>query len=560
MAQIFAFPQPSEAPVQEGLEMFVDHGELLEFAPPGGRREKQPFSEDHQKSSQNFDWTNQERADLYRAYALVQAARPGLECDQGVSDEGDPWFLIGDQQGDVFIHICRIGRMYVLDSVTLPQILTGKNFKSLLDDFLLAVSGEDHKTAEPTNVIRLTHGGILCLHPSMMIAALIWTILLEIDELAQPVPEPMDLQNEDERSTQDISLAPDLKTPLSITEPQSISSQEGCVTVTSGRNGELDQIQRDEKVMLASASSAAYALTAVAAAAGLYTGVQALIVRQGLEDTEKSPSGNGDATEQEATHIETVTINPLAHALEILGQLGGFDFIENVEKNTSDLRTVLDATLRLPNDETLQPNGTLEVFTNADALFYSLGTDAFLNHGDVVNRAFEASGSNVVTTNVDVQEGIETQSSTEVKADTQQVSFSWSTLQNISKSLTTGNFEVTRYNAPSLKEWLTTADDEILQSYGIAEDELPLKDTPSSNPITADGTPLYRQLTDSARSFIQNKLETSDIEIILFKNEILLFDKAAVAGSGSSISWQLYDGNVISMIGCSAEFSELFVA
>ncbi|WP_281969161.1 hypothetical protein [Roseovarius nanhaiticus] len=562
MAKIFAFPQSSGAAVQDGLEMFVDDGELLEFAPSDDGQKKRLSPQKDGKNSRSFDWTNQERADLYRAHALVQAARPGLECDQGVSDEGDPWFLIGDQHGDVFIHICRIDRMYVLDSVTLPQVLTGKDFKSLLDNFLLTTTDEDQKTAEPAagpaNVIRLARGGTLCLHPSMMIAALIWTILLEIDELALPISGPLADQNEDEGSTQDISLAPDLAITVSLTDSQSILAQEGSATLATGWNSELGQIQRDEKTIHAAASSAAYALTAVAAAAGLYTGAQALSALLGLGETEKSPSGVADATEQKTAHSGTVPLNPLADALAILSQLGEFDFVEGIEKKVSEVLTTLDATLTLPNSETLQAYSVSEVFTNASALLYSLGEEVSLNHGDVMPRAFEASGSNVVMTNLATQEGIETQTPSE--AGTQQISLSGSTLQNISKTLTTGNFDVTSYNASSLKEWVATADDKLLKSYGIVEDEFTLEDTSSSSQGNADGTPFFGKLTDDARSFIQDKLVTSDIEIILFKNEILIFDKAAVVGSGSSISWQLDDGNVISMIGFSAEFSELFVA
>jgi hypothetical protein len=50
------------------------------------------------------------------------------------------------------------------------------------------------------------------------------------------------------------------------------------------------------------------------------------------------------------------------------------------------------------------------------------------------------------------------------------------------------------------------------------------------------------------------------MEIILFQNEILIVDKAASMGDVSSMSWQLDDGNVISVVGISAELSELLVA
>lgn len=576
MAKIFAFPQSSGAAVQDGLEMFVDNGKLLEFAPSGDGREKLLSPPKDGRNTQNFDWTNQERADLYRAHALIQAARPGLECDQGVSDEGDPWFLIGDQHGDVLIHICRVDGMYILDSVTLPQVLTGKDFKSLLDGFLLIAKEEDQETAEPANVIRLTRGGALCLHPSMMIAALIWTVLLEIDGLALPISGSLADQNEDESSTQDINLASDLAITISLTDSQNTQDQESNGMLAAGWSGELSQIQRDEKAPHTSASSFSYALTTIAAAAGIYTGAHDLDALWGSAEDQESPSGIPEATEQKGDHSEAVALNPLADAFAILSHFADFDFFEGGAKNISDMLTAsdasaLDAIVTLPDSQPLEISSPLEIFTEVSTLIHRLAAETSLNHADAMHRAVEASGSDDVMTNVAAQADIEAQNSTEAKEDAQQLSLSGTTIQNISKTLTSADLDVTRYDASSLKEWVATADDKLLKTYDIlervpsADDTTQLNlgsplDTTSSGQDAANGAPSYSQFTDDARDFIQNKLETSDMEILLFKNEILLFDKATVTGSTSSISWQLDDGNVISMIGFSAEFSELFVA
>ncbi len=568
MAKIFAFPQVSGAAAQaaqDDLEMFVDDGELLEFAPSDDEQGKRPFR-------QNFGWTNQECADLYRAHALIQAARPGLECDQGVSDEGDPWFLIGDQQGDVFIHICRINGLYVVDSVTLPQVLTGKDFKSLIDNFLLTAADKDQKAAEPANVIRLTRGGTVCLHPSMMIAALIWTILLEIDELALPVASSLNDQNEGESSAQDINLEPDLAATISMIDSQIILNPEDSAKLTTGWNDELGQTQRDEKAVHASTSSAAYALTTVATAAGLYTGAQALNVLWGLTETEESPSGIADTTEKTAAHSGAVTLNPLADALAILSDVGEFDFVERVDKNISEMLTTLDATLTLPDTETLQANSNSEAFTDASVLLYRLDLETSLNHADAMNRTIEASGADVVMTKSAEHEGIKTQNLIEVKANREQSTSSAEvTIQNISKTFISADFDVTKYKAASLKDWATTANAKTVDTKDTVGPEATASDvlqpdlvdtleTASSGQSAANSPQKYSQITDDARDFIQHKLETSDMEIHLFRNEILIVDKATYTGDVSAISWQLDDGNVISLIGLTAEFSEVFVA
>ena len=303
MAKIFAFPQKSKIAVSNGLEAFVDDGDLLNFALASDGQGTPLTSLRCPESSTNcssFDWTNQERADLYRAHALVQAARPGLECDRGVSDEGDPWFLIGDQHGDAFIHICRIGKEYILDSVTLPHVLTGKDFKSLLDDFLLTVTNEKRKTTEPVNVIRLNRGGVVCLHPSMMIAALVWTILLEMDEATLPTISTLD-DNESSDSTQDTISSPEILTTSNMADPNNIIDQESHVRLVSGLNDELGQLPRDEKSLHTTAPNFAYALSTIAAAVGLYTGTQALNALWSLTESQQDlPNilGTSETTEK----------------------------------------------------------------------------------------------------------------------------------------------------------------------------------------------------------------------------------------------------------------------
>lgn len=578
MATIFTFPQLSGAAAQNGLEALVDDEDTLDFTLLDGGQGKLPFSQTHDKNSQSFDWSNQERADLYRAYSLVQAARPGLECDRGVSDEGDPWFLIGDQQGDVFIHICRIDGLYILDSVTLPHVLTGKDFKSLLDNFLLSATEEDQKIEEPANVIRPTRGGVLCLHPSMMIAALIWTILLDIEGLALPVASPMDDEDEDANSTQDTSLSPDVQSPVSMTNSSNLLDQKldqkSSGTLVTDWMSELSQAQRDDKPLHTSALSFSYALTTIAAAAGLYTGAQALNTLWGLTEHQGNTSDSPEASEQQSAHSEAVAPKPLVDAFEILRTFADFEFFEDGGEGISHMLTTLkagalDAIVTLPDAPILKVSSSSEVSIDA-----SIHRFAETPSNDTVSmtRAVTTSGPDGAMTNAAAQKSIETQNPTEEKAETQQqVSFSEATIQNISKTLTAGNFDVSRYNASSLKEWVATADDKTLKSYNINEfistsngafqlDLGSALDTTPSDQSAVNDTPAYSQFTDNARAFIQTKLTTSNMEILLFKNEILIFDKAAVTGSSSSISWQLDDGNVISMIGLSAEFSELFVA
>jgi hypothetical protein len=85
-------------------------------------------------------------------------------------------------------------------------------------------------------------------------------------------------------------------------------------------------------------------------------------------------------------------------------------------------------------------------------------------------------------------------------------------------------------------------------------------DTTLDEQNSVQSTPHYSYFSDDAREFIRDKLESSDMKIIVFENEIIILDEAASMGDVSSISWQLDDGNVISVIGVSTELSEFLVA
>jgi hypothetical protein len=125
------------------------------------------------------DWTNQEMADLARVQYLLSCAGVPLETDRGLSDEGDPWFVFCDSQGEVFVHICRMGMTYLLDGPSLEAPLRGPSFVSLVKKFV------DHATARVAafSVVPLDKGNKVFLHPSMMLAALIWSLFLMTDQM-----------------------------------------------------------------------------------------------------------------------------------------------------------------------------------------------------------------------------------------------------------------------------------------------------------------------------------------------------------------------------------------
>lgn len=136
------------------------------------------------------DWTNQELADLYRVKRLLDAAGVPNDLDRGITDEGDPWLVFCGPDGEVFIHLCRLDALYVLDSPNIQAPLRGANFNDLIEAFTnraLPRTGAENGTSG--RVIRLERGGKVYLHPSALLAALIWTLFLAAEEIVLMMPD-----------------------------------------------------------------------------------------------------------------------------------------------------------------------------------------------------------------------------------------------------------------------------------------------------------------------------------------------------------------------------------
>ena len=130
------------------------------------------------------DWSQQELADLYRVEALLTQANMRVETDRGTTDEGEPWFVFCRPDGEIFVHLCRIGGEYLLDSPGLDAPLRGSDFAGLIDQFVRSVAAR----AATGNVVQLRkarHDNVVRLHPAIMMAALIWSLYLASDHLME---------------------------------------------------------------------------------------------------------------------------------------------------------------------------------------------------------------------------------------------------------------------------------------------------------------------------------------------------------------------------------------
>lgn len=120
------------------------------------------------------DWSDQELAEFHRvADALTQAGRR-VETDRGVTDEGDPWFIfIRPETDEVIAHFARIDGEVLADASALAEPVRGANLRDILDKVA------QHYTLVLPNARRQDN---LFVHPAAILAALVATALLEVEE------------------------------------------------------------------------------------------------------------------------------------------------------------------------------------------------------------------------------------------------------------------------------------------------------------------------------------------------------------------------------------------
>ena len=200
MAKILTFRNKDGGPSEQGF--LTDENQTLSFRTneDGGTslgNLPQPSDLTSLFPDPKKDWSNQELADLFRVRQLLSGANVAVETDRGVSDEGDPWFVFCHANGEVFIHLCRIDGYYLLDSPNVLRPLRGADFNELIADFTnQALPARGTEDEAEHRVIRLERGGKVRLHPSAMLAALIWTLFLASEELVLLAPEEQALDDD----------------------------------------------------------------------------------------------------------------------------------------------------------------------------------------------------------------------------------------------------------------------------------------------------------------------------------------------------------------------------
>lgn len=193
MSNIFNFRPRKKGPPNS--DFLKDADDTVEFDHTGRDVSFGNTPEHYLNASRNVqlllrDWDNQELANIYRVKKLLDAAGVPNDLERGISDEGDPWCIFCTLNGDVFIHLCRVDGRYILDSPNLRSPIAGVDFTDMIAEFSAgALRSTPAAEKNAGRVIKLERNGKVFLHPATLLAALIWSVYLNSEDLVMFAPE-----------------------------------------------------------------------------------------------------------------------------------------------------------------------------------------------------------------------------------------------------------------------------------------------------------------------------------------------------------------------------------
>jgi hypothetical protein len=123
------------------------------------------------------DWSSQELAEFYRVESALVQAGLNIDTERGLSDEGEPWFAFCRRDdGEVIVHIARIGGFYALAGPAYEGIAYGHDIGTLVRDLITRfplVHVPGNKRGSPSKIF---------LHPAALLAAVVATAFFKSSE------------------------------------------------------------------------------------------------------------------------------------------------------------------------------------------------------------------------------------------------------------------------------------------------------------------------------------------------------------------------------------------
>ena len=125
----------------------------------------------------SWDWAPNEVAEFYRVESALIQAGLKIDTERGISDEGDPWFAFcRPDDGEVIVHIARIGGLYVLAGPSYEGVSTGRDIASLVRDLVgrhPLIQTRGNNAAPRSNIF---------MHPAALLIAVVATAFFKSTE------------------------------------------------------------------------------------------------------------------------------------------------------------------------------------------------------------------------------------------------------------------------------------------------------------------------------------------------------------------------------------------
>jgi hypothetical protein len=574
MAQILSFRTKPKASSEPGHdENFLHHEDYtLSFQVTesghiglGNSLPDSPTTEDSEPAGVCSDWTNQEMADLFRVKRLLDAAGVPNELERGLTDEGDPWLVFCGQDGEVFIHLCRLEGVYVLDSPNIPVPLRGADFNGLIEAFTHRNLPRTDGPVDPSDnrVIRIRRGGKVQLHPSALLAALIWTLLLAAEDIVLMVPDA----EEAERGLADLEALTRKGTDIFPDTPFLVS-EKGLLPDPANTSEETDSdprqiaahelfLKENSNGLTLTQNSYGMGLSTIAIAFGFMAEQTTFdqerlpemkllmaAVDEALEEDGEAKVSAPEAVQQQQDTAPDIVPVELADSgptegdyaekasltvAEVVAETKAFT--ESLQQATNKIQKFDIRSATAARQETAPPS-----LSTAEPEVQNAPAQTTL-------VALESEGAVAEVTSPATTMGM--------TLSTLRTAFKPSDMKSYAfgETIVQSSFELT---------------EETLQTMPFLELE-PEGTTTIVGfgsllaPAASESTSVFRSFSEEARSFMSHLLgKTDQVEMIALSNaEIILIDSSALSrGEIYSASWETSDGSVISMVGLRSEFQD----
>ena len=563
MADILRFPKHS---AEKSGEEFLLDDEILnfEFDVAKGAAGVSPIKNSASSLLKNFsssDWSNQELATLFRVKRLLDAAGVRSDIDRGITDEGDPWFVFCDPKGEVFIHLCRINGTYLLDSPNVAAPLAGRDFNELIESFTQQklLNRDDQPNLANHRLVRLKGDGKVFMHPSTMLAALIWTVFLASEEIVMLIPEDSDDAIRLVDETDSVSHAP--PTPEGaggggLEKDHKIFHDSGIIGVDRDSTADTKFGQ----------NSYAIGLTAIAASLGFLS--DTLFADDATQDSAgllaEADKGT-DVADSSNTSTDGDKIDFLAALGELIGDVATFDFTTQVE----------------PPDQTgsmAADTGSAKASQTGFELFNTVYQDTKAYFEDVLDQASAGFAAMSLSKIADIStenvlNHLSAMATEPSMGDVDQIDAVLAYVSQIDDA---------KYLVKDLDNYVIN-DISVKATFDISSEELQraLELAEASHSETIDGSVLSDSGTYSvydaavistetligqdeiAMEYIEYAFSQGiDLELIALDDELVFVDKTVLEGGQTDMdtvtySWTMSNGDTVSLIGLQSDFAEL---